>query len=271
MISNLTLNKNHLKQAITCCLIFVVMSCADPNKPYSPEMKHKIPNLEYMADLDMYRSPSYETYSENPNFADDMTARIPVEGTIPRGYMLYPYPNTNEGYEDAGENLKNPIPWTLEILEEGKDLFMKFCIHCHGPEGKGDGVMILNEKFPPPPSYSTGLSSGGGKMSDLPEGKIFHAITFGKNLMGPHASQLNHEERWKIVHYVQTLQRLADEQESAETDEKPSEQPAEKVTKIKLNPDAKVTIENTGDDKTKVTITGVEKEGQTEKDTTNNN
>ena len=51
-------------------------------------------------------------------------------------------------------------------------------------------------------------------MSDLPEGKIFHTITFGKNLMGSHASQLNHEERWKIVHYVQTLQRLADEQES---------------------------------------------------------
>ena len=188
-------------------LFVLMLSCADPNKTYSPDMKHKTPGIEYTADVDMYRSPSYETYSENPNFADDMTARKPVEGTIPRGYMPYPYPNTNEGYEAAGVNLKNPLPLTPEILAEGKDLYIKFCVHCHGAEGKGDGSIIKNGKFPPPPSYSTGMSSGGGKLSELPEGKIFHSITYGRNLMGSHASQLNHEERWKIVHYVQTLQK----------------------------------------------------------------
>ena len=44
-------------------------------------------------------------------------------------------------------------------------------------------------------------------MKDLPEGKIFHSLTYGKNVaMGSHASQLNKEERWLVTHYVQYLQ-----------------------------------------------------------------
>lgn len=165
----------------------------------SDDPKH--PGYEYMPD--MYRSPSYETYSENPNFKDSMTARRPVAGTIPMGdnYMPYPYPNTPEGYEAAGRDLKNPLEKTPENLAEGKRLFENFCIHCHGAEGKGDGSVVTVGHFPPPPSYS-------GQLKDLPEGKMFHTVTYGKNLMGSHASQLNKTERWKIIMYVQTLQKL---------------------------------------------------------------
>jgi len=219
LMKKINVTINNMKQLAILVAIVLIVSCADPNRPYSPELKHKTPKVEFMADVDMYRSPSYETYSENPNFADDMTARKPVEGTIARGYMLYPYSDTNEGYEAAGENLKNPIPLTTEVLEEGKDLYIKFCVHCHGDEGQGDGTIIQNEKFPPPPSYSKGMSSGGGKMSDLQEGKMFHVITFGRNLMGSHASQLTHEERWKIVHHIQALQKLGIEEESELTEE----------------------------------------------------
>ena len=38
------------------------------------------------------------------------------------------------------------------------------------------------------------------------DGHIFHVITYGKGRMWPHASQVNPEERWKIVHYVHRLQ-----------------------------------------------------------------
>src|SRR4051812_25907647 len=59
------------------------------------------PGYEFMPD--MYRSPSYETNSINPLFADSMTDRLPVAGTVPRGdYLPYPYPATNDGYEAAG-------------------------------------------------------------------------------------------------------------------------------------------------------------------------
>ena len=35
---------------------------------------------------------------------------------------------------------------------------------------------------------------------------MFHTITHGKNAMGPHASQLNKDERWKVAMYVRTMQ-----------------------------------------------------------------
>ena len=45
-------------------------------------------------------------------------------------------------------------------------------------------------------------------MKDLTDGKIFHTITYGVNLMGAHASQISPAERWKIVLYVHELQKL---------------------------------------------------------------
>jgi mono/diheme cytochrome c family protein len=122
----------------------------------------------------------------------------PVKGTICRGFIPYAYPNTNEGYEAAGLNLHNPIALTPQVEKEGEVLFGKFCVHCHGAGGMGDG--LVGTKLPgPPPAYS-------GTLKNLPEGKIFHSITYGKGSMGNHASLLNTEERWKLVHYVQKLQ-----------------------------------------------------------------
>lgn len=168
----------------------------------------KKPGLEYMPD--MYRSPSYETYSTNPNFADSMSMRLPVQGTIPRGYTFFSYPATTEGYEAASRDVHNPLPADSANLAEGKRLYAIDCIHCHGESGQGDGSIVANGKFPPPPSYSKGNSSRGGFMKDLTDGKIFHTITYGINLMGSHASQLNPEERWKVVMYVHQLQHAGE-------------------------------------------------------------
>ena len=55
-------------------VLFMLSSCTtDPNSP----------GVEYMPD--MYRSPSYETYSQNPFFKDSMSAQLPVAGTISQG------------------------------------------------------------------------------------------------------------------------------------------------------------------------------------------
>ena len=43
-----------------------------------------VPNYEYMPN--MYESLSYEAYSENQIFEDELSARLPVEGKIQRGY-----------------------------------------------------------------------------------------------------------------------------------------------------------------------------------------
>lgn len=167
----------------------LLASCttSDPNSP----------GFEFFPD--MYRPVSYEANGINPVHKDSMANRIPVEGTIPKGFMPYPYKNDLEGYEMAGQRLKDPFPASPEIIAEGKVLYSKFCIHCHGESGKGDGKVGLKLPGPPPP-YD------GPALKDLPEGKMFHSINYGKGLMGPHSGLLSKDERWKIVRYVQTLQ-----------------------------------------------------------------
>lgn len=157
---------------------------------------------EYMPD--MYRSPSIETYVDygelrgkqgNDSLRNTISAKLPVKGTIPRGFMPYGYDNTPEGYELAGQNLTNPVPYTMDVNKEGKELYGMFCVHCHGKTGQGDGTLVEREKFPPiPTKFNESLS--------LAEGKMFHTITYGKGLMGSHASQLSQEERWKLVHFI---------------------------------------------------------------------
>ena len=70
------------------------------------------PNYEYMPN--MYEPLSYEAYSENFIYDDNLSARLPVEGTIPRGYSLYEYEDTNEGYDLAKKELTNPYLFSEE-------------------------------------------------------------------------------------------------------------------------------------------------------------
>jgi mono/diheme cytochrome c family protein len=123
---------------------------------------------------------------------------MPAEGTIPRGFMPFSIAQSNEGYKQAA-SLKNPLPYSDETLAEGKIIYGKMCSHCHGKTGKGDGGVIKNSDFPPPPAYD-------GLIKNLPAGQIFYSITYGKNMMGSHASQISQEDRWKLVFYVQKLQ-----------------------------------------------------------------
>lgn len=156
------------------------------------------PGVEFMPD--MYRSPSVEVYGTSTFNGDTVysTQFTPVKGTIARGYMPYVYPNTSEGYEQAGLYLKNPIALTDKVMADAEALYGKYCLHCHGASGAGDGK--VGGKLPgAPPAYN-------GALKNLSEGKIFHSITYGKGLMGNHASILTQEERWKLVHYVQKLQ-----------------------------------------------------------------
>lgn len=170
------------------------------------------PGIEFMPD--MYRSIAYKPYEENPNFKDMLGARPPVAGTISQGEFpnsiwglnnaIYPYPNTTEGYEAAGLNLKNPIELTPENLEKGKAVYTKFCTPCHGDAGDGNGSIVANGKFPSPGKYWDKVSANG-----LNDGKMFHSITYGKNLMGQHASQISKEERWLVIHHINDLIKKA--------------------------------------------------------------
>ena len=88
------------------------------------------PGYEYMPN--MYRSPSYDTYTENPIFENGITSQQPVKGSIPRGFIPFDYENSLEDYLRAGNELNNPLELNSQTLEEGKQLYEMFCKHCHG-------------------------------------------------------------------------------------------------------------------------------------------
>lgn len=157
------------------------------------------PGYEYAPQ--MYRPVAYNPDQKNAAFADGKTAQTPVAGTIPQNFESFHYPHTPEGYEAAGAELKSPIAHTEASLAEGKQLFLNMCSHCHGKTGMADGQVVKNGGFPAPPAYNS------AQLKDLPEGKMFYSITYGKGAMGSHASQLSATERWKVIQYVQFLQK----------------------------------------------------------------
>lgn len=175
-------------------LSLLIVACNDPQSP----------GTEYMPD--MYRSPAIETYVDY-NYPDSATARLAPENSIPRGYKPYPYANTTEDYELAGQQLSLPASITEANLEQGKVLYTSFCAHCHGKKGQGKGS-ITNAIYGAVPSYidETPNRRGNRAMIDLKAGHIYHTIMYGLNAMGPHSSLIREEDRWKIVAYVQTLQ-----------------------------------------------------------------
>ena len=161
------------------------------------------PGWEYMPD--MVHSIAYETYAVNPNFPDSSNALRPVTGTIPRGaYMPFHYSPNPSGYDSAGAMLHFPTWLTETDRAEGKRLFQIYCAVCHGLSGKGDGTIVSNTSlknpFPPPPSYFDDLHL------NLPEGKEYYSVHYGKNLMGPYSKVLDHDQLWKVVYYVKSLQ-----------------------------------------------------------------
>mgnify|MGYP005750261627 FL=1 len=168
----------------------LVVACGneqDPGLEYAPDMYHSVP-------LD-----PYSQIKENKFNPGGMNMRQPAEGTVARGKMGYNTYLTKDDAETAGVELVNPLARTTENLEEGKVLYARFCSPCHGEQGDGQG--LVGQKFKGVPSYSA------GRVATLPGGHIYHVITNGRGRMMPHGSQVSPTERWKIVMYVQQLQK----------------------------------------------------------------
>jgi mono/diheme cytochrome c family protein len=174
------------------------------------------PGVEYMPD--MYRSPAIEAYVDygmDPWLIGEdaaeaqrnvLSARKPVAGTIAYSgtentelAMPYPFFNTPEDYDRAGAEWTSPLPVTKANLDAGYSVFLRFCIHCHGEAGEGNGSMteVSGGKYPVVPSYQS--------RANIKDGNMYHTLMYGKGLMGSHASQISAQERWQVIQYVRTL------------------------------------------------------------------
>jgi mono/diheme cytochrome c family protein len=166
----------------------------------------------------MYNSVGYEPMTQlqgdtNTINPYGMNMRLPVEGTVSRKkytgadslkkaflaqeLLAKTIPSDSISYSEA--LLKNPLAATPENIEAGKLQYERFCQHCHGEAGKGDGLVA--KAYKGVPVYSSDA------LKDVNDGHIYHVITHGKGRMWPHGSQISSENRWKIVLYVHELQK----------------------------------------------------------------
>lgn len=166
----------------------------------------------------MYNSVGYEPMTQlqgdtNKINPYGMNMRLPVTGTVSRKkysgadslkkaflaqeLLAKTVPSDSLSYSAA--LLKNPLAATPENIEAGKLQYERFCQHCHGEGGKGDGLVA--KAYKGVPVYSSDA------LKDVNDGHIYHVITHGKGRMWPHGSQISSENRWKIVLYVHELQK----------------------------------------------------------------
>ena len=93
---------------------------------------------------------------------------------------------------------KNPIPADEKSLVEGKRVYDKECLSCHGPKGKGDGPGAKDlEKKPGDLSAPSVVSQS--------DGELFWKITTGKKPMPAYELTLSEEQRWHSVNFVRTF------------------------------------------------------------------
>jgi mono/diheme cytochrome c family protein len=202
--SMLAMNKKNIVYAAFILLATVAMLSACNDK--------KSTGLEYarnMYDPIGYNQDQPTDTSKIPSF-NGQTAQTPPANTVPIGFVRYELPNTKEGYE-ASSAVVNPLALTEQNLLEGKHFYTVFCSPCHGDKGDGQGHIVkLDKGISGVPSYhaADAVSSRGGAMATMPAGKIYHTIVYGLNAMGSYGSQLTPTERWKVVMYVQQLQKI---------------------------------------------------------------
>ena len=143
-------------------------------------------SLEYMPN--MARTARYNAFEENPNFADGMTLRAPVPGTVPRGL-----PPLTE------DSLSNPFAADdRAAVDRGAVIFSSFCQPCHGQAGQGDGLVVMHG-FPQPPPLTRGQTQ---RKTDA---QLFQILTNGQNTMPSYATQVSRDDRWRAILFLRTL------------------------------------------------------------------
>jgi mono/diheme cytochrome c family protein len=198
----------------------------DQGTEYAPNMYHSVAYEPYsqIVDEDAGRwltSIDYpagegekghaEFFNSNRFNPHRMNMREPAPNTVKRnaqGWLPYRIPNDSTGLR-LSDRLKNPLDSSEAVVAAGKALYEMYCDHCHGAKGEGNGKVaegvevdgVKKGNYNGVPNYKSDA------LKNITEGHIFHVITYGKNLMWPHGSQINPEDRWKIAKYVKTLQK----------------------------------------------------------------
>ena len=146
----------------------------------------------------MASQPSYRPLVPSDFFADGMSARTRVPGTVARGELVIDdFLHTGKVGGKDGDGF--PFPVTAEVMNRGQERFNIFCSECHGRLGDSNG-MIPSRGFGRPPSFHTDI------LRNAVTGHFFDVMTNGFGSMPSYNVQVPVEDRWAIIAYIRALQ-----------------------------------------------------------------
>jgi len=146
----------------------------------------------------MSNQPRYDPLEASDFFADGMSARPRIDGTVARG-ELSTDPFFDTGKVNGAVTDGFPIPVTLEVINRGHERYDIYCSECHSRTGDGNG-MIPSRGYRRPPSFHTET------LRTATTGHIFDVMTNGFGAMPPYGKMIPPRDRWAIVAYIRALQ-----------------------------------------------------------------
>jgi mono/diheme cytochrome c family protein len=96
------------------------------------------------------------------------------------------------------DTITNPLKGDVSSIPEGKRIYTRFCVTCHGNKGKGDGIAAPGLAKPPADHTSDFVQ----KQKD---GALYWIITEGNRPMPTYKTTLTPIQRWEVVNYIRTL------------------------------------------------------------------
>ena len=184
---------------------------------------------------DMQDQPKMKPYRGTTFFADKLSARQPIEGTIPRGFLRTDtefftgkklgstpgqrpaaVPGQDNSFPDDIDYF--PIPITEEVVARGRSRYDIFCSACHGFTGNGDGMIVRR-------GFRRAASFNDDRLRQAPVGHFFDAVTNGWGAMPSYASQIPVQDRWAIVAYIRALQESQRNQTTPSASPSPNASP----------------------------------------------
>lgn len=142
--------------------------------------------------------PKYDPLEPSDFFADGMSARPRIPGTVARGEVnLTGFYATGKINGQDGDGF--PMPITMDVMNRGQERFNIYCSECHGRLGDGNG-MVPSRGYRHPPSYHTDT------LRMAKTGHFFDVITNGFGAMPSYADQVPVPDRWAIIAYIRALQ-----------------------------------------------------------------
>lgn len=138
---------------------------------------------------DMWIQPAIQPYQ--------MPLIYPDKSVTTQGNTSHPEPR-----EEKEAITSSPVPYSAKSVERGEEVFQIHCTVCHGPQGKGDGIIVTTGKG----FYPVNLAAPATVQRT--DGFIYAYIRYGGKVMMPsYRESITEVDAWNVVNYIRKLQK----------------------------------------------------------------